>query len=82
MYTYYDNEKNYVPGSGTSRTISIIRKMDRFNTFNQKGMDKVLKVDLDYSYMLKDVTNEKIDGKLFVRNKDYVLFSNIPGTIA
>ena len=28
LYTYYDAEKKYVPGSGTSKTISIIRKLD------------------------------------------------------
>lgn len=80
LYTYYDSEKNYVPGAGTSRTLSIIRKLDKFDTYNQQGMSKVLKVDLDYSEMLKEVTNEKIDGHLYVRNKDLVLFSNKPGT--
>ncbi|NLL74029.1 MAG: sensor histidine kinase [Clostridiales bacterium] len=80
LYTYYDSEKNYVPGAGTSRTLSIIRKLDKFDTYNQQGMGKVLKVDLDYSEMLKEVTNEKIDGHLYVRNKDLVLFSNKPGT--
>lgn len=80
VYNYYDNEKKYIPGSGTSRTISIIRNMDYFDNFNKKDMTKILKVDLDYSYILKDITNEKIDGELYVRNKDYVLFSNLPGT--
>lgn len=80
LYTYYDNEKNYIPGSGTSRTLSIIRKLDKFDTFNQQGMSKILKVDLDYSSMLKDLTNEMLDGEIYVRNKDYILFSNIPGT--
>lgn len=77
LYTYYDQEKKYIPGSGTSRTISIIRKLDNFD---KRGMVKILKVDLDYNYMLKDVLNEKIDGEIYVRNKDYILFSNLPGT--
>lgn len=77
LYTYYDQEKKHIPGSGTSRTISIVRKLDYFD---KQGMKKILKVDLDYSSMLKDVLNEKIDGEIYVRNKDFVLFSNIPGT--
>lgn len=77
LYTYYDKEKRIIPGSGTCRTISIIRKL---NYFDKRGMTKILKVDLDYSYMLKDVFNEKIDGTIYVRNDDYILFSNLPGT--
>ena len=73
MYTYYDVGKKYIPGSGTSRTISVIRKLDYFD---KRGMSKLLKVDLDYSNMLKEVLNEKLDGEIYVRNKDYILFSN------
>lgn len=76
LYTYYDKEKLKIPGSGTSRTISLIRKLDNFD---KRGISKILKVDLDYNYMLKDVQNEKIDGEIYVRNKDFILFSN-PGT--
>ena len=75
LYTYYDGEKKYVPGSGTSRTISVIRKLDYFD---KRGTNKVLKVDLDYSNMLKDVLNEKLDGEIFIRNNEFILFSNLP----
>ncbi|MDD4112954.1 MAG: sensor histidine kinase [Herbinix sp.] len=74
LYTYYDVGKKNVPGSGTSRTISIIRKLDYFD---KRGMSKILKVDLDYSNMLKDVLNEKLDGEIYVRNKEFILFSNL-----
>ena len=74
LYTYYDPGKRYVPGSGTSRTISIIRKL---NYFDKRGMSKILKVDLDYTNMLKDVLNEKIDGEIYVRNNEFILFSNM-----
>lgn len=77
LYTYYDEDKKHIPGSGTTRTISIIRKLDNFD---KQGMKKILKVDLDYGYMLKDVLNEKIDGQIYVRNKDFILFSNMPST--
>lgn len=77
LYTYFDEEKSIIPGSGTSRTISLIRKM---NNFNKHGMNKVLKIDLDYSNMLKEISNERIDGDIYVRNKDYILFSNKTST--
>lgn len=77
LFTYYDEGKKHIAGGGTSRTISIIRKL---NYFDKQGIEKILKVDLDYNYMLKDVQNEKIDGEIYVRNGDYILFSNLPGT--
>ena len=75
LYTYYDSDKKYIPGTGTSRTISVIRKLDYFD---KRGMTKILKVDLDYTNMLKDVLNEKIDGEIYIRNDEVVLFSNLP----
>lgn len=74
LYTYYDSIKNMIPGIGTSRTISIMRKLDNFG---DTGMEQFLKIDLDYGKMLKDVLNEQIDGDIYVRNDDYILFSNI-----
>lgn len=73
LYTYYDDMKRYATGSGTTRTISIIRKM---NNFGYNGIDKVLKIDIDYNLMLKTVLNEKIDADIYVRNSDFILFSN------
>lgn len=75
LYAYYDGGKKYIPGSGTSRTISVIRKLDYFD---KNGISKIVKVDLDYSNMLKEVLNEKLDGEIHVRDKDYILFSNMP----
>ncbi len=75
LYTYYDEAKKSIAGSGTSRTISIVRKMGNYGF---DGIEKLLKIDIDYNYMLKDVQNEKIDAEIYVRNQDYILFSNLP----
>lgn len=75
LYTYFDESKRYAIGSGSSRTVSIIRNMDYFGN---RGIDKCLKIDIDYNLMLRDVLNEKIAAKIYVRNKDYILFSNLP----
>ncbi|MFU0826756.1 MAG: HAMP domain-containing protein [Lachnoclostridium sp.] len=74
LYVYYDQSKKLIAGSGPSRIISIIRKL---NNFNYKR-EKILKVDIDYNVMQQDVLNEKTDAKIYVRNQDYVLFSNLP----
>jgi two-component system sensor histidine kinase YesM len=77
LYTYYDETKKFIPGSGSCRTISIIRKLDNLG---KKDIEKVLKIDIDYNAMLMDVLNERIDDVIYVRNSDYVLFSNLPNT--
>lgn len=73
LYTYYDDMKRYATGSGTARTISIIRNM---NNFGVSGIEKVLKIDIDYNLMLKNLLNEKIDADIYVRNQEHILFSN------
>ena len=73
LYTYYDESKKYSVGSGTTRTISIIRKL---NNYGDEKIKKILKIDLDYNLMLTDILNEKLDGEIYVLNQDYVLFSN------
>ncbi len=75
LYTYFDETKSYAIGSGSSRTVSIIRNLDYFGN---RGIDKCLKIDIDYNLMLRDVLNEKIAANIYVRNKDYILFTNLP----
>ncbi len=77
LFAYYDETKKYIPGSGSSRTISIIRRLDNFGTNN---IEKLLKIDVNYNILLMHVLNEKIEGTIYVRNKDYILFSNLPNT--
>lgn len=73
LYTYYDDMKRYATGSGTARTISIIRNM---NNFGDSDIEKVLKIDIDYNFMLRNILYEKIDADIYVRNQEHILFSN------
>lgn len=73
LYTYYDDMKRYATGSGTARTISIIRNM---NNFGASDIEKVLKIDIDYNFMLRNILYEKIDADIYVRNQEHILFSN------
>jgi two-component system, sensor histidine kinase YesM len=77
LFAYYDETKKFIPGSGSCRTISIIRRLDNFG---KNHIDKLLKIDINYNELLMHVLNEKIDGTIYVRNKDYILFSNLKNT--
>lgn len=69
---YYDKEKEFSASGNISRTISITRKLDNFNSKHEN----ILKIDLDYYRLLKNVLKEKMVGNLYVCNKNYILFSN------
>lgn len=69
---YYDNDKKIIQNSSMPRTISIIRKLDNFNSKNEN----ILKIDVDYNVIRNDILNEKMDGNLYICNKDFILFSN------
>ncbi len=75
LFTNYEVDKKYIPGSGSARTISIIRDL---GYFGNNRIEKLLKIDLDYNVMQMDVLNEKIDGTIYVKNDNYILFSNLP----
>ncbi len=77
LIAYYDEAKKFIPGSGSCRTISIIRRLDNFGS---GSIEKLLKIDIDYNVLLMHVLNEKIEGTIYVRNSDYILFSNLPNT--
>ena len=37
-----------------------------------------MKIDIDYHHLAKHVTNEAVEGKIYVRNDEFILFSNSP----
>lgn len=69
---YYNKDEDNILASNTGRTISIIRKMDNF----ENGNENILKIDVDYNVILKEILNEKMDGNLYIYNKKNILFSN------
>lgn len=69
---YYDKNVDNPSSSNMRRTISIIRKMDN----SKNGNENILKVDVDYNLIMDELLNEKMDGNLYVYNKNYILFSN------
>lgn len=73
LTTYYDEKKKYLGIQSTPRTISLIKRLNYFGT---TSMEKLVKIDLQYTAIQNEILNEKIEGDLFICNKDYVLFSN------
>lgn len=73
LATYYDEKKKYLGIQSAPRTISLIQKLDYFDT---GVMEKFVKIDLQYTAIKNEILNEKIDGDIYICNKEYVLFSN------
>lgn len=72
-YVYFDPNKKYLPTRDTARTVSVIRVLDYFE---KKGIEKIIKIDLDYNRVLRDIVNTQTNSKLYICNDDYILFSN------
>lgn len=70
LTTYFDKATSYT-SKNTSRTVSLVKQLDYFS-----GIDKLLKIDLDYSMMQRQILNENHKARVYVCNEDSVLFSN------
>lgn len=73
LAAYYDETKKYLGIQSTPRTISLIQNLDYFGA---GVMEKFVKIDLQYTAIKNEILNEKIDGDIYICNKEYVLFSN------
>lgn len=73
LYPYYDYNKKNLYTHDTGRTISIIR---RLNYYGKSNPEKIVKLDVDYSIIQKDITNTKYDAKVYVCDGDNIIFSN------
>ncbi|BCZ45336.1 histidine kinase [Clostridium gelidum] len=69
---YYDKDIKEYSTNNTARTISITRKLDKLGDKHEN----ILKIDVDYNVILKNILNEKMEGNLYVCNKNFILFSN------
>lgn len=73
LFPYYDYNKKNLYTHDTGRTISIIR---RLNYYGKNSPEKIVKLDVDYSIIQKDITNTKYDAKVYVCDGDNIIFSN------
>lgn len=69
---YYDDDRMKYSINNVARTISITRKLDNF----QKNTENILKIDIDYNIISKNIMNEKMESNLYVCNDKFILFSN------
>lgn len=68
----YDKEKKIFVDSNSSRVISIVRKLDKYND----DKEKIVKIDINYNALLGNILNEQMDEKLYIVNEDKILLSN------
>ncbi|WP_160692940.1 sensor histidine kinase [Clostridium sp. C2-6-12] len=69
---YYDDDRMKYSINNVARTISITRKLDNF----QKNTENILKIDIDYNIISKNIMNEKMESNLYVCNDKFILFTN------
>lgn len=68
----YDKEKKIFVDSNSSRVISVVRKLDKYND----DKEKIVKIDINYNALLGNILNEQMDEKLYIVNEDKILLSN------
>lgn len=73
IYPYYDYNKQNLYTHDTGRTISIIR---RLNYYGKNSREKIVKLDVDYSIIQRDITNTQYNAKVYVCDEGNIIFSN------
>ncbi|MDO4307428.1 MAG: sensor histidine kinase [Eubacteriales bacterium] len=71
LYFYYDDWKS--PAVQPRRKAAFIRKM---NFFGRKGSEKVVKVEMDYSSLVRDLDNLNYESFICICRDEKVLISN------
>lgn len=71
VHFYYVGEDN--PATSIKRKISLVR---RLNYFKDSGCEKIVRVDLDYSTLVRKITNMKYSMPVYVCLGDRILLSN------
>lgn len=72
LYAYYDDSKS--PAVEGKRKISFIRKM---NFYKRDVCEKVVKLDMDYSSMVRSFVKMNYDAPVFVCHNNQIILSNI-----
>lgn len=68
----YDEEKRIFSDSNLTRVISIVRKLDNY----KDGIEKIVKIDINYNNLLGSILNEQMNEKLYIVNRDKIILSN------
>lgn len=71
LYLYYDNSN--VPIIDAKRKVSLIRKL---NYYEWDGCEKILKLDLDYGSMARDMVKLNYEFPVYICIEDDIIFSN------
>lgn len=71
FYVYYDDSK--ASAFNSKRKISLVRKL---NYYRWKSREKVLKIDMDYSSMQRDLINMNYEAPVYICLDGKIIFSN------
>lgn len=69
---YYIGESN--PSAAISRKISVMRKL---NYYKDLKSEKLVRIDLDYSTMVRKLVNMKYNMPVYVCSGDKIIYSNV-----
>lgn len=71
LHFYYIGDAN--PSAPTKKRISLVQKL---NYFKGRGCEKIVRLDIDYSSMVRQLANMKYSVPVYVCSGDKILYSN------
>lgn len=71
LYCYYDDAKS--PVVDAKRKLCFVRKM---NFFGESGCEKVVKVEIDYSNLVRGLTKMNYESRLYICEDGKIVLSN------
>ncbi len=75
VHFYYIGDEN--PSAFSKRKVSVVR---RLNFFNDLKLEKLVRIDLEYSTLVRRLANMKYSTPVYVCSGDKILFSNVGHT--
>ncbi len=72
LYFYYDDEK--APAVDAKRRILFVRRME---FFGQESCEKIVKIEIDYSSMVRNLTNMSYHYPVYICQDGKILLSNV-----
>ncbi len=72
LHFYYIGKED--PSAQISRRVSLVRKLDYFKDLKS---EKLVRLDLDYSSLVRKLNNNKYDVPVYICCGDQILYSNI-----
>ena len=73
LFIYYDEKQRTLPTMDNCRTFSLVR---RLNYHYRTKCEKIVRIDLDYNSLQRDVRRANYDAKVYICSGENVIFTN------